>query len=111
MNGLARFLPADETNRTTAEETALPLIVDNLVRQAVRDSGVDVKLPNYTGETISKSKSREAPPSVSLPLSENEKSFLTRIAENPKDDNPRLAYADWLEKQGKGERAEFVRTK
>jgi uncharacterized protein (TIGR02996 family) len=35
--------------------------------------------------------------------------FLEDIIANPSDDVPRLVYADWLEEQGQGERAEFIR--
>src|SRR6478672_4438581 len=31
------------------------------------------------------------------------------VCENPTDDTPRLAYADWLEENGQPERAEFIR--
>lgn len=35
--------------------------------------------------------------------------FLDAIAEEPDDDAFRLAYAEWLEKNGQGDRAEFIR--
>jgi len=35
--------------------------------------------------------------------------ILRTIVENPADDAPRLVYADWLEEQGRPERAEFIR--
>lgn len=35
--------------------------------------------------------------------------FLRAIIASPADDGPRLVYADWLEEQGEGERAEFIR--
>ena len=35
--------------------------------------------------------------------------FLQSIIENPDDDTPRLIFADWLEEQGRGLRAEFIR--
>jgi uncharacterized protein (TIGR02996 family) len=35
--------------------------------------------------------------------------LITAIHEQPEDDLPRLAYADWLEEQGEDEHAEFVR--
>ncbi len=35
--------------------------------------------------------------------------FIRSICADPDDDTPRLAYADWLEEQGQGERAEFIR--
>lgn len=31
------------------------------------------------------------------------------VCDNPADDTPRLVYADWLEENGRGERAEFIR--
>src|SRR5689334_373211 len=31
------------------------------------------------------------------------------LCENPQEDTPRLAYADWLEENGQPERAEFIR--
>ncbi len=36
-------------------------------------------------------------------------SFLTAIATDPDEDSVRLVYADWLEENGEGERAEFLR--
>jgi uncharacterized protein (TIGR02996 family) len=38
-----------------------------------------------------------------------EQGFLHDILENPEDDTPRLVYADWLEDQGRVERAELIR--
>jgi uncharacterized protein (TIGR02996 family) len=38
-----------------------------------------------------------------------DKAFLGAIREKPDDDMPRLVYADWLEEQGDGVRAEFIR--
>ncbi len=35
--------------------------------------------------------------------------LIRRIRERPDDDAPRLVYADWLEENGEGERAEFIR--
>jgi uncharacterized protein (TIGR02996 family) len=35
--------------------------------------------------------------------------FLTAILADPDDDAPRLIYADWLDEQGRPERAEFIR--
>lgn len=35
--------------------------------------------------------------------------FIQAICENPKDDTPRLMYADWLDEHGESERAEFIR--
>jgi uncharacterized protein (TIGR02996 family) len=35
--------------------------------------------------------------------------FLQAIIANPVDDAPRRAYADWLERHGDPERAEFIR--
>jgi uncharacterized protein (TIGR02996 family) len=35
--------------------------------------------------------------------------FLSTILDNPDDDAPRLVYADWLDEQGEGDRAEFIR--
>jgi uncharacterized protein (TIGR02996 family) len=35
--------------------------------------------------------------------------FLQSLAENPKDDNSRLVYADWLEEHGEPLKAEFLR--
>jgi uncharacterized protein (TIGR02996 family) len=35
--------------------------------------------------------------------------FIASIRQNPDDDTVRLAYADWLEEHGQGERAEFIR--
>jgi uncharacterized protein (TIGR02996 family) len=38
-----------------------------------------------------------------------EDALLQDIRANPADDAPRLVYADWLEEQGRPERAEFIR--
>jgi uncharacterized protein (TIGR02996 family) len=38
-----------------------------------------------------------------------EKSFLQAVCETPEDDAPRLVFADWLDDNGQGERAEFIR--
>ncbi len=38
-----------------------------------------------------------------------EKDFLSTIRDEPDDDGIRLIYADWLEEQGKVDRAEFIR--
>jgi uncharacterized protein (TIGR02996 family) len=35
--------------------------------------------------------------------------FLAAVLADPDDDGPRLVYADWLDEQGQGERAEFIR--
>lgn len=35
--------------------------------------------------------------------------FLAAVLANPDDDTPRLIYADWLDEQRQGERAEFIR--
>ncbi len=35
--------------------------------------------------------------------------FLLAVLADPDDDAPRLIYADWLDEQGDGERAEFIR--
>lgn len=38
-----------------------------------------------------------------------EEAFLQAIREHPEDDLPRLVFADWLDEQGRSQRAEFVR--
>jgi uncharacterized protein (TIGR02996 family) len=38
-----------------------------------------------------------------------EEAFLADIVEHPDDDTVRLIFADWLEEQGDGDRAEFIR--
>ena len=38
-----------------------------------------------------------------------EAAFLAAILADPDDDAPRLIYSDWLDQQGRGERAEFIR--
>ena len=35
--------------------------------------------------------------------------LLRAICENPAEDTPRLVYADWLQENGRAERAEFIR--
>jgi uncharacterized protein (TIGR02996 family) len=35
--------------------------------------------------------------------------LLADIVENPADDTPRLVYADWLDENGDGDRADFIR--
>jgi uncharacterized protein (TIGR02996 family) len=39
----------------------------------------------------------------------HDEAFLQAIREAPSDDAPRLIYADWLEEEGRAERAEFIR--
>lgn len=39
----------------------------------------------------------------------DEQAFIQAIIEAPDDDGLRLIYADWLEEQGRGDRAEFIR--
>lgn len=39
----------------------------------------------------------------------DERSFIEAILESPDDDGLRLIYADWLDENGQGERAEFIR--
>jgi uncharacterized protein (TIGR02996 family) len=41
--------------------------------------------------------------------SATDSAFLSTILDNPDDDAPRLVYADWLDEQGEGDRAEFIR--
>src|SRR4051794_4516492 len=36
--------------------------------------------------------------------------LLRAICENPREDTPRLVFADWLEENGQPERAAFIRT-
>lgn len=38
-----------------------------------------------------------------------ERAFLDDIIAHPADDTPRLVYADWLDDEGRSERAEFIR--
>lgn len=40
----------------------------------------------------------------------NPDTFLAAICDQPDDDAPRLVFADWLEENGDGARAEFIRT-
>jgi uncharacterized protein (TIGR02996 family) len=42
-------------------------------------------------------------------MSRDEAALIHAICDDPDDDTPRLAYADWLEEHGHLERAEFVR--
>src|SRR5262245_48424828 len=46
---------------------------------------------------------------ASRALTPQDHDFIRQILTNPDADAPRLAYADWLEQQGEGERAEFIR--
>src|SRR5262249_54775998 len=39
----------------------------------------------------------------------SDEAFLNDICAHPDDDAPRLIYADWLDEQGRSERAEFIR--
>ena len=39
----------------------------------------------------------------------NEQAFLQSVLADPEDDTPRLVYADWLDDNGRPERAEFIR--
>jgi uncharacterized protein (TIGR02996 family) len=43
------------------------------------------------------------------PYSDEELSLIDAIHAAPRDDGPRLAYADWLEAHGAGDYAEFIR--
>lgn len=42
-------------------------------------------------------------------MTDIEQAFLQAIRHQPDDNTPRLLYADWLDEQGRGDRAEFVR--
>jgi uncharacterized protein (TIGR02996 family) len=42
-------------------------------------------------------------------LSDEQKCLWAAIRETPEDDAPRFVYADWLEKHGEADRAEFIR--
>ena len=44
------------------------------------------------------------------PFMPDREAFIAAIAANPADDLPRLVFADWLDENGEGERAEFIRT-
>jgi len=44
-------------------------------------------------------------------MTHDQRSLLTAILAYPEDDTPRLIYADWLEENGEGERAAFIRAK
>ena len=45
---------------------------------------------------------------AAMPSAEQDQ-LLGAIRDQPEDDTARLAYADWLDENGDGERAEFVR--
>lgn len=47
--------------------------------------------------------------SLSVTISPDALGLLKAILDDPADDLPRLAYADWLEENGQEERAEFIR--
>jgi uncharacterized protein (TIGR02996 family) len=42
-------------------------------------------------------------------MTDEERGFLAKITAEPDDDTHRLVYADWLEENGRPERAEFIR--
>ncbi len=42
-------------------------------------------------------------------LPDESSALLRLVIENPEDDTPRLVYADWLEENGREDRAEFIR--
>jgi len=42
-------------------------------------------------------------------MTSDERALMSAILADPTNDTPRLVYADWLEEQGCGERAEFIR--
>src|SRR5208337_2435590 len=42
-------------------------------------------------------------------LSDEQRGFWTAIRATSEDDAPRLVYADWLDKHGEADRAEFIR--
>lgn len=46
---------------------------------------------------------------VEGPTLSQEQALLAAVREQPDDDLPRLAYADWLEEHGQADRAEFIR--
>src|SRR5262245_7539690 len=46
---------------------------------------------------------------MSCPMTDHD-ALLRAICENPREDTPRLAFADWLEENGQSERAAFIRT-
>jgi uncharacterized protein (TIGR02996 family) len=42
-------------------------------------------------------------------MTDRERGFLDAVLADPRDDFPRLVMADWLEEEGRAERAEFIR--
>lgn len=44
-----------------------------------------------------------------MTMTDRERGFLDAVLADPSDDFPRLVYADWLEDEGRTERAEFIR--
>jgi uncharacterized protein (TIGR02996 family) len=44
-----------------------------------------------------------------MPTPDRDNPFLRAVIANPDDDLTRLVYADWLDENGQGERAEFIR--
>ena len=42
-------------------------------------------------------------------MMDHEEAFLQAVCERPADNEPRLVFADWLEKHGQRDRAEFIR--
>lgn len=44
-----------------------------------------------------------------MTAADRERAFLQAVQEDPANDTPRLIYADWLEEQGRPDRAHFIR--
>ncbi len=44
-----------------------------------------------------------------MSIESEERAFLAKILAEPEDDTVRLVYADWLDENGQGDRAEFIR--
>ncbi len=89
------------------DSTTEPLDAGQDFDEFVRDlleSYVPVKISDHEA---AKAREKEAEAAVAA----GEKPFLAHIIDDPADDLRRLVFADWLEENGEGPRAEFIRAR